>query len=135
MPLAEILVQKLSLLQEMLSASVEIKNLLTAGEFNEETIERISFYMETRQNLMQKVDSLDARLSGNAVDISPGLHQEIQRTLQKLMNLQSEIDDLLDQKKTRLQEQLGKLNVSRRGIKGYYNQEAAAKPRFIDDKR
>ena len=140
----QLLELKAPLLEEMLEITKEYSDFLTSAtsiEDVDQVIERTNRFLEERARLMERVNELDKRHRGmsdaatSQMASSEELRTRFRHVLNDLLELQSSIDAQLSNVQRELRERVGKAKRSRQLVKGYYNQQLAARPRFVDDKR
>ena len=128
------LLEKSKLLQEMLrQTQAFIKFLEPIPDLTDELLTKLVEFLEARDNLMGQIDKLDQELVAQGVQIQ--LSQEDSDIVNKLQDYQLQIVKFLNQSKSKLGQELSKLQTSKEGLKGYYNQHVASNPSFIDNKR
>lgn len=135
---------KVQLAEQMLEITKEYSDFLaqvTSTDDASPVIERTVKFLEERAKLMARIDEIakeqqalfEDSISRAAV---PGdLENRFREILRDLLELQSSVDAKLKGVQEELRIKIGKTKRSRQMVKGYYNQEWAMRPRFVDDKR
>lgn len=140
----QLLELKAPLLEEMLEITKEYSDFLTSAtsiEDVDQVIERTNRFLEERARLMERVNAIDKKHRGlsetasSQMVVSEGLRNRVHHILKDMTKLQSSIDAQLSNVQEELRRRVGKAKRSRQLVKGYYNQQLAARPRFVDDKR
>lgn len=129
--------QKVLLLEEMLEITREYNNFLsniTTSKDVDEVIERTEQFLGKRDQLMKAVDQIDGEYRAIASEGQHALRKRIHNILAELVKIQPHIDKQLADIQSSLRLQVGKTRRSRQLVKGYYNQQLAERPRFVDDK-
>lgn len=128
------LVEKSNLLKEMLLGTQAFSRLLrNTSELTDELLAKLVNFLENRDDLIQQIDRLDQELVALGSQVRLG--KEDLDVLSKLQTYQQQISGILNQSKVELGQELSKIQNSREGLKGYYNQHVASNSSFIDDKR
>lgn len=137
MHLEDILTQKHALLCEMVELTTNLIEL-AESTLSQESLDSIMAHIEQRGELMRRVEDLDHEVAHREpADLAQceQILAAIRETLSLLNEQQGQISKLLSAKMNDVKNGYHKVKVSRRGLKGYYNQQVATTPSFIDKKR
>lgn len=137
MNLEDILTQKHALLSEMVGLTKDLF-ALADGELGEEDLDSLVATIGRRGELMSQVEKLDQAASacepGDCVQCAEIL-VAIGETLKELNAQQDQLVAQLSARLAAVTNDYDKVKAARRGLKGYYNQQVATTPSFIDKKR
>ncbi|GEM_PF-5411064 len=137
MHLEDILTEKHALLCEMVELTKSLIEL-AKGTLSEESLDSIVVHIEQRGELMHRVEDLDHK-AAHREPADPARCEQILAAIRETLGLlneqQGQISELLSARMDDVKNGYHKVKVSRRGLKGYYNQQVATTPSFIDKKR